>query len=278
MQKSKYGTRHRLFRITLVLAENSLPFRGHREGDLDGYDGNFLSQVKLLAHYDDVMKQIVDMPSGAVTYLCPTIQNELIQCLGEKLRKELISKINSSPFYSLMLDTTQDITKSDQLSIIIRHVCIIRNENQQPTNFKISEIILGFYELKDHSAEGMTDQGMNILKEMNITIEKCYGQGYDGARVMSGVYNGVQTRIKRIRPHADYVHCASHNLNLVINDCVSGCPEVSSFFATLQRICTFFGNTINRWDILSQFSSESEITIKRLNPTRWSGSLEEYNR
>jgi Domain of unknown function (DUF4371) len=167
-----------------------------------------------------------------------------------------------------------DITESDQLSIIIRHVCIIRNESQQPTNFNISETFLGFYELKDHSAEGMTDQVMNVLREMNIDIEKCYGQGYDGASVMSGVYNGVQTRIKRIQPHAEYVHCASHNLNLVINDCVSGCPEVSSFFATLQRIYTFFGNSINRWDLLSSFTSESEITIERLNPTRWSGRLQ----
>ena len=160
------------------------------------------------------------------------------------------------------------------MSIIIRHVCIIRDENQQPTNIKISETFLGFYELKDHSAEGMTDQVMNILKEMNIPIEKCYGQGYDGASVMSGVYNGVQTRIKRIQPHAEYVHCASHNLNLVINDCVSVCPEVSSVFATLQRIYTFFGNSINRWDLLSQFTGESEITLKRLNPTRWSGRIQ----
>jgi len=264
----------RLFRITLMLAENSLAFRGHREGCFDSYDGNFLSQVKLFAQYDDVMKQIVDMPSGSVTYLSPTIQNELIQCLGEKLRKELISNINSSPFYSLMLDTTQDITKIDQLSIIIRHVCIIRNESQEPINFNISETFLGFYELKDHSAEGMTDYVMNVLREMNIPIEKCYGQGYDGASVMSGVYSGVQTRIKRIQPHAEYVHCTSHNLNLIINDCVSGCPEVSSFFATLQKIYTFFGNSINMWDLLPSFTSESEITIKRLNPTRWFGRLQ----
>ena len=100
-----------------------------------------LSQVKLLTHYDDVMKQIVDMPSGSVTYLSPTIRNELIQCLGEKLRKELISTINSSPFYLLMLDTTQDIAQSDPLSRIIRYVCITRNKNQQPTNFNISETV-----------------------------------------------------------------------------------------------------------------------------------------
>ena len=68
-----------------MLADNSLAFRGHQEGgDLYNYNGFFLSQGKLLAHYDDVMKQIIDMPSGSVAYLSLTIRNELLQCLGKK--------------------------------------------------------------------------------------------------------------------------------------------------------------------------------------------------
>ena len=43
-----------------------------------------LYQVKLLAHYDDVLKPVVEMPSESVTYQSPTIQNELIECLREK--------------------------------------------------------------------------------------------------------------------------------------------------------------------------------------------------
>ena len=53
-----------------------------------------LYQVKLLTHYDDVMKPIVEMPSGSVTYLNPTIQNELFACLGEK---------SLGPIYTLCL-------------------------------------------------------------------------------------------------------------------------------------------------------------------------------
>lgn len=58
----------RLFNITLTLAKNSLAFRGHREStnllDEDSYNGNFLSQVQLLAKYDDFMKQLLNMPQG----------------------------------------------------------------------------------------------------------------------------------------------------------------------------------------------------------------------
>lgn len=51
---------------------------------------------------------------------------------------------------------------------------------------------------------------------------------------MSGVYNDVQKHIKDIQPSAEYVHCATHNLNLVINDAVSSCVEIQIFLATLQ--------------------------------------------
>ena len=43
--------------------------------------------------------------------------------------------------------------------------------------------------------------------------------GYDGVSVMSGYSGGVQQRIKDIcTSPVPFVHCASHNLNLVIND------------------------------------------------------------
>ncbi|XP_065665697.1 zinc finger MYM-type protein 1-like [Hydra vulgaris] len=264
----------RLIRITLMLAKNSLAFSGHREGFTGDYNGNFFSQVELVAHYNDVMKQIISMPSGSITYLSPDIQNQLITILGIRLLEELTTKINTSLFYSLMLEMTQDITKKDQLSIVIRHVHIDRSENEKATHFNIIETFLGFFELTDHSAKGITDEVLRILSELNIQIEKCYGQGYDGASVMSGTYNGLQSKIKQMQPNAEYIHCNSHNLNLVVNDSVSGCHDVMPFYAKLQNIYSFFGSSINRSDLLSQFSGESEKTLKKLNPTRWSGRIQ----
>lgn len=76
-----------------------------------------------------------------------------------------------------------------------------------------------------------------------------------------------------MQPNAEFVHCASHNLNLVTNDAVKACTEVSNYFTILQDVYTFFGNSIKRWDLLSSFTGESEVTLKKLNPTRWSSRL-----
>ncbi|GBP12557.1 hypothetical protein EVAR_10226_1 [Eumeta japonica] len=52
----------RLFDIILTLAKSSLALRGHRE-DLsqEGYHGNFLSFVELVARYDQILRQVLDM-------------------------------------------------------------------------------------------------------------------------------------------------------------------------------------------------------------------------
>ena len=52
---------------------------------------------------------------------------------------------------------------------------------------------------------------------MGLPIENCLGQGYDGASVMAGYKEGVQSFIREKAPSAIYVHCASHALNLELN-------------------------------------------------------------
>ncbi|XP_042907739.1 zinc finger MYM-type protein 1-like [Parasteatoda tepidariorum] len=170
------------------------------------------------------------------------------------------------------MDTTQDISKVDQLSIVVRYAVITRSENGQPIDIE-KEVFLGFYAAIKHGAVDLVNQVTTLFIDKNIDLKKCVGQGFDGASVMSGVYNGVQKHIKDIQPNAEYVHCATHNLNLVINDGVSSCVETQIFFVTLQDLYNFFGSSIKRWDLLSKFTDESDTTLKKLNPTRWSSRV-----
>ena len=61
--------------------------------------------------------------------------------LGNAVRKSLINSINCAPFWSVILDTTSDITRVDQVSVVIRWVYI------GDDRFEIFESFLEFVEV-----------------------------------------------------------------------------------------------------------------------------------
>ena len=64
-------------------------------------------------------------------------------------------------------------------------------------------------------------------------------QGYDGASVMSGRCAGVQQKICEVVPHAAYVHCYAHCLNLVLVDSTKSVSEASDFFYLMETLYVF---------------------------------------
>lgn len=99
------------------------------------------------------------------------------------------------------MDTTRDITNNDQLSKTIRYVEIEKDENEKPTNLNIIESFVGFTQVSDQSVVGLTSEILESLETLGLSINKCRGQGYDGANVISGIYSGVQKKNKRHRTH-----------------------------------------------------------------------------
>jgi hypothetical protein len=250
-----------------------MAFRRHAEYDDDNKNsGNFMSVIKLLAKYDPVLDNLLSMPRGSVKYLSPTIQNELISLLAQCVKEDILADIKSAPFFSIMVDTTQDIAKIDQLSHVIRYVFVENDDAGKPKRLKVIESFIGYVTVDDQSASGICDTIQDkCLDENQLNLEKLRGQDYDGVASMSGVYSGVQARIALQQPKAVYVHCAAHNLNLALNDAVSDVTEVRNFIGHVEQIYVFFGHSICRWNLLStQYESGSNVTLKRLCPTRWS--------
>lgn len=42
------------------------------------------------------------------------------------------------------------------------------------------------------------------------------------------VYNGLKAQVEELEKKAKYIHCAAHNLTLVLNDAVEGVAEIGS--------------------------------------------------
>ena len=84
------------------------------------------------------------------------------------------------------------------------------------------------------------DTTKKYLVDLGLSFSRQRGQGYDGASVMSGVRGGVQKLIKDMcESPVPFVHCVSHNLNLVINDAVEGVAHNEKFFNIMQEIFNF---------------------------------------
>lgn len=135
------------------MSKNSVSFRGHTDkASLNKvYNGHFLTQVQLLAKYDKILEQVLSMSHGHIKYVSPKIQNEITECLASRLKSTLFVDINSAPFNSIIMDTTQDITKKDQLSKVIRFVNKTKTYKNKPTLVDIKEVFLGFNEVRDHT-------------------------------------------------------------------------------------------------------------------------------
>lgn len=233
--------------------------------------------VRLLAEYDPIMNELLKDEQNKIKYFSWKIQNELIDLLATSTRNLICDEIRRSQCFSIIMDSTQDITKLDQVSIVIRYVVINHNES----SISVKESFLGFFVIEKHGAQDYEELITNILVKLDIDINKCRGQGYDGASVMSGIYSGVQKRIKDKVPTASYVHCCAHNLNLVISDAAKSSQKVVSFFETVQAIFNFFSTSAHRWANLAFGNDESRKiklkVLKKVCPTRWESRHESIN-
>lgn len=262
----------RIIDVILTLAITNMPFRGTKEQLDSASPGVFLSIIKLLSKYDVVLRNLLENRSKtSTTYLSPQIQNEIIDILANAVKDKIKRSIEEAPFFSVIIDTTQDISKIDQLSLICRYVTVQYDQNKKPMHIVINESFLGFIPIQNQSSESLTSEIVNAINEFKSTkLEKLRGQGYDGAANMSGIYNGVQARILRLAKNAPFVHCAAHNLNLVLNDAVSNVEKVRSFYDFLQSLYVYFAHSIKRWALLESCKDQSKLNLKKLCHTRWS--------
>jgi hypothetical protein len=91
-------------------------------------------------------------------------------------------------------------------------------------------------------------------------------QTYDGAAVMSGELNGLQTKVRGTFPNAMFIHCMAHKLNLVLSQPVSSIKECKVFFKTLNSFSSFFSMSSKRTHALDQ---EVKKRFPKVAPTRW---------
>ena len=200
-------------------------------------------------------------------YTSHEIQNEIISLMATQLIKELVSEIRNN-YYSLICDEYTDISNHEQLTICLRWIS---------ENLEAHEDFIGFYQIPDIKADTITSVIKDALIRLQLSLNECRGQCYDGAGNMLGKKSGTAQQILALQPKAFITHCRAHSLSLGVKSVVKDCKLLSDTMSTAKELVTLIKFSLKRETILGSVKDnieeedseyEKPAGILKLCPTR----------
>ncbi|XP_072152094.1 zinc finger MYM-type protein 1-like [Bemisia tabaci] len=256
----------RVVSVIKKLASRGLAFRGTDETFGSVSNGNFMMCLELISEYDPFLADHIarhgSTGRGNVSYLSSTIYEELIELMGKSVLEHVVKLVKIAKYYAVIVDSTRDLNKKDQLTLLVRYV----NTTGIP-----EERFLTFIENCGHTGEEMAESVLKYLAFVDLSIEDCRGQSYDNAANMSGKFKGLQARLKAANSVITYVPCALHSMNLSGSSAAESCKMTVVYFDFLQSVYNFISSSTHRWAIFLSFCEEEKDsrTLKTLSSTRF---------
>ncbi|KAL4126029.1 hypothetical protein QTP88_010261 [Uroleucon formosanum] len=223
----------------IYTARQNIAIRGNSECVDSNNRGNFLELLGLFGKYhaplNAHLQKINSKKYNRLTFLSAESQNKMLSILAEIVRSKILRDIKKSNLFSVIIDTTTDISNKEQFTFLMRYV------NEQGN---IEERLIALVTAPDSTGRGLFEVFCNITEKYGIDWKKrLCAQVFDGAASMQGKYSGLKTFIQNENPNALYVWCSAHLLNL----------RTASFIEWQQQL----------------YQNQRIRRLKRFSNTRW---------
>ncbi|XP_050065711.1 zinc finger MYM-type protein 1-like [Aphis gossypii] len=222
----------RILSIIQFLATNNDSFRGSSDVLYTKNNGKFLGLIEMSAKFDPVILEHVNRIKNKEThvhYLGYEIQDELIKMMAAEVKQRIIDSIKTAKYFSIIMNTTPDISHNEQLTILIR---IINMDNKNTTSAPvINEYFLDFINVKSTTGLNLSEILISQLKIYNIDLKDCRGQAYDNGSNMIEQYKGLPFIINALEEVSDDI-----NDLIARSEALSLLKEVSSYEFILSMI------------------------------------------
>ncbi|XP_042425906.1 zinc finger MYM-type protein 1-like [Zingiber officinale] len=218
------------------LAMQGCAFRGHDESVASKNGGNYLELVTLLGRMNPEIGSTLEKTSKNAKYTSPEIQREILKIIANIVRDKIRAEIGEAKF-CILVDEAIDESSKEQMAIILRYV---------DRDGFIRERFFEVVHVENTSALTLKKEICNVFNQYNLLTENLRGQGYDGASNMREEWNGLQTLFLKDSPHAYYIHCFAHRLQLALVAVSKEVHDVWRFFSTLTSAINFVGSSAKR--------------------------------
>ena len=165
--------------VIIALGQRGIPLKGSwkatdKDSESEFEDSKFNFFVEWKSTYDKLLKEHVTTCSENATFLSPTIQNQLINCVGDEIRSNIVRKAIRSPFISIMADETTDASTKEQISVCVRYLSSLDGK------VEVHEDFLGFIEVEKTDAATLADAIIKHLLEWGVDVTKWRGKVLTG--------------------------------------------------------------------------------------------------
>ncbi|KAI6658671.1 Zinc finger MYM-type protein 1-like [Oopsacas minuta] len=106
----------------LLCAKQEIALRGHDETGETLNTGNLGSLLTFIGKHGQIVGERIKEGPQSAKYTSREIQNELLGVMSDMVLQTISNEVQKAGIYSLLADGTKDISRKEQLSIVLRYV------------------------------------------------------------------------------------------------------------------------------------------------------------
>ncbi|XP_052212530.1 zinc finger protein 862-like [Dreissena polymorpha] len=187
---------------------------------------------------------------------------EAVLAMGNIIRQDILTQAIDSPWYTIMVDETTDISVISEMTVYIRFL----KDGRSQTRF------LSILPLNDCKAETITTSLTTHLRELHLPLDRMCAFGSDGAPVMVGSKNGVAAQLRKLVPHLINNHCVAHRLALAAGQAANGLTYMLKFKDIIGDLYRFYAKSAVRTRGLHEIQEllqEPDLKLVEAKDVRW---------
>ncbi|KAG0593808.1 hypothetical protein M758_UG021100 [Ceratodon purpureus] len=219
----------------------------------------------LLAYVDQCKLQMhlatPNMPSSFEysSYANVTSAMGFLDAISQNLQSGLVEEVKCSPVYSIMIDESTDQTCEPHLIV---YVCYLTGAGSGSTCVQFVELM----PLARGTGKVMFASIKELLRRLGFDLLKLVAIATDGAACMTGVHQGVVTRLRDLVPHLVGVHCIAHREALAVKDANEEFPCLGFIDRAANKVYEWLGRSVIWQGMLAKlllaFREETRVVLQ----------------
>lgn len=200
---------------------------------------------------------------GNAHYTSERFKQDLVEALAETVAKPIQECLRKSPFFSICIDETTDVSVTKQLIVYCRYL----------VNANVHSSFISILELPDGTALTIVEAVCKLCEDLNLDMRnRLCGLGSDGASVMLGARGGVSKLLKDRVPFLAAHHCIAHRLALACGQSADEISYLKRFKSVLDQLYRFYSNSAVRTAglrAIQEVLDDPHLKLTQAKDVRW---------